>query len=138
MEHSAGREKRRQHNQFCLLLSFASSLQRLSPQHSWGWGRSAPCIPSLTLVGALNGEPGDHSWVRHSIRSHTNNFPQAAPWHPLLYHCKVSGSQLRKRMITPPIADCDCCLSRSTQNYRDIKEEHAILDLVFLFRSWNE
>ena len=39
---------------------------------------------------------------------------------------------------SPPIAGCDYCLSRSTQKYRDIKEEHAILDSVFLFRSWNE
>ena len=104
MEHRARREKRRQHNQFCQLLSFASSLQRLSPQHSWGQGRLAPCITSLILVGSLNGEPSDHSWVTYSIRSHTNNFPQAAPWHPLLYHFKVSGSQLRKRMITLCIA----------------------------------
>ena len=105
MEHRARCEKRRQRDQFCLLLSFASSLQRLSPQHSWGQGRSAPCITSLILVGSLNGEPGDHSWVTYSIRSHTNNFPQAAPLGTLCcIISKCQGAGTAKRSYPTPKA----------------------------------
>lgn len=71
-------------SQFCFQPS------KVAPHlHSLGRGKPAPCLTSLVLLRSLNREPSDHSRLTHPIRSHTSNFPQAAPWHRLLYRIKV-------------------------------------------------
>lgn len=59
------------------------------PHDLWRQGNRPHTSLAWVLVRSLNSKTSDHSWPTHSIRGCTNNSPQVAPWHLLLYHFKV-------------------------------------------------